>query len=160
MTLDGPVIVAFAALTGSLIGGGSSVAAAFIGQRVQARWSRLGAELREHENLYGEFVEEAVRLFVDAVQQSSTDPAQIMRLYAKVARIRLTSSEPVLRAAEDVAKRLLEAYEQPPENPATVLVRYANGEGNPDPLRGFTEACRQEHAQFDNTYGLGTYRNR
>ena len=100
MILDGPVIVAFAALTGSLIGGGSSVAAAFIGQRVQARWSRLGAELREHETLYGEFVEEAVRLFVDAVQRSTSDPAQIMRLYSKVARIRLTSSEPVLRAGD------------------------------------------------------------
>jgi hypothetical protein len=34
-----------------------------------------------------------------------------MRLYAIVARIRLTSSDEVLRAAEDVGKRLLDAYE-------------------------------------------------
>ena len=155
MTFDGPIIVACAALTGSLIGGCSSVAATFIGQRLQARWHRLGIELEEREKLYGEFVEEAVRLFVDAVQKSSSDPVQIIRLYSKVARIRLTSNDQVLRAAEDVAKKLLDAYEEPPQNPATVLARYASGEGNPDPLRAFTDACRQEQSVLVHKYGFG-----
>lgn len=70
-----------------------------------------------------------------------------MGLYSKVARIRLTSSDRVLRAAEEVGKRLLEAYERPPEDPAEVLARYANGEKDLDPLREFTEACRQERAR-------------
>ncbi len=60
MAVDGPVLVAFAALAGSLVGACSSVGATFIGQRLQARWTRLGAELEEHEKLYGIFVEEAV----------------------------------------------------------------------------------------------------
>src|ERR1035441_6994577 len=66
---------------------------------------------------------------------------------SKVARIRLTSSDRVLRAAEEVGRRLLEAYERPPENPAEVVARYVNGEENMDPLREFTEACRQEQAE-------------
>ena len=147
MAVDGPVIVAFAALGGSLVGACSSVAATFLGQRLQARWARLRAELEEQERLYGIFVEEAVRLFVDSIQRSAIDPAKIMRLYSKVARIRLTSSDRVLRAAEEVGKRLLEAYERPPGDPAEVLARYANGEENLDPLREFTEACREERAK-------------
>ncbi len=107
---------------------------------------RRPEELEEHEKLYGIFVEEAVHLSVDSIQRSASDPAKIMRLYSKVARIRLTSSDRVLRAAEEVGKRLLEAYERPPGDPAEVLARYANGEENLDPLREFTEACRQERA--------------
>jgi len=157
MVLDGTVLVALAALTGSLIGGCSSVAAAFVGQRIQERWRRLGAELEVREKLYGTFVEEAVPFFVDALQQSSTNPAKLMQLYSRVAHIRLTAGDQVLRAAEAVAKRLLEAYEQPPENPTTVIARYANGETKLDPLLEFTEACRQERAQLVSTYGVGTF---
>jgi hypothetical protein len=147
MAIDGPIIVAFAALGGSLVGACSSIAATFMGQRLQARWARLRAELEEREKLYGMFVEEAVLLFVDSIRQSAIDPAKIMPLYSKVARIRLTSSDPVLRAAEEVGRRLLAAYEQPPGDPAEVLARYANGEENLDPLREFTEACREEQAK-------------
>ncbi len=147
MSVDGPVIVAFAALGGSLVGACSSIAATFMGQRLQARWARLRAELEEREKLYGAFVEEAVHLFVDSIHRSAIDPAKIMRLYSKVARIRLTSSERVLRAAEEVGKRLLEAYERPAEDPAEVFARYAKGDEHLDPLREFTEACRQEGAK-------------
>jgi hypothetical protein len=147
MTVDGPVIVALAALAGSLVGAFSSVAATFIGQRLQARWTQLGAELEERERLYGLFVEEAVHPFVDAIQRSRIDPVKIMRLYSKVARIRLMSTDQVLHAAEDVGKRLFEAYERPPGDPAEVLARYAKGEDNLDPLREFTEACRLERAK-------------
>ena len=147
MSLDGPVIVALAALAGSLVGACSSVAATFLGQRLQARWTRLATELEEREKLYGVFVEEAIHLFVDSIQRSAIDPAKIMRLYAKVAHIRLTSSAAVLRAAEEVGRRLVDAYERPPGDPAEVVARYANGEENLDPLREFTEACRQERAK-------------
>jgi hypothetical protein len=118
-----------------------------VGHRLQARWARLAAELAEREELYGKFVEEAVPLFVDATQQSAIDPAKIMRLYSKVARIRLTSSDLVLHAAEEVGKRLLDFYERPPEDPGELLARVANGETKLDPLREFTEACRRERAK-------------
>ena len=70
-----------------------------------------------------------------------------MRLYSKVARIRLISTDQVLNAAEEVGKRLLEAYERPPDDPAEVLTRYANGDDSLNPLREFTEACRLERAK-------------
>ena len=146
MVVSAPVIAAFSALAGSLVGACASITGTFIGQRLQARWARVRAELEEHEKLYGVFVEEAVHLFVDSIQRSAIDTAKIMRLYAKVAHLRLTASDRVLRAAEEVGRQLLDAYERPPEDPAEVLARYANGEKNLDPLREFTEACRQERA--------------
>ena len=146
MAVDGQVMVALAALGGSLVGACSSIVATFMGQRLQARWARLRAELEDREKLYGLFVEEAVHLFVDSIQQSAIDPAKIMRLYSKVARIRLTSSDRVLDAAEEVGRRLFAAYERPPGNPVELLARYANGDESLDPLREFTEACREERA--------------
>jgi hypothetical protein len=146
MVADGSVIVALVALSGSLVGACSSIVATFMGQRLQARWARLRAELEDREKLYGLFVEEAVHLFVDSVQQSAIDPAKIMRLYSKVARIRLTSNDRVLGAAEEVGRRLFDAYERPPGNPVELLARYAKGDESLDPLREFTEACREERA--------------
>jgi len=146
MAIDTPIIVALAAVAGSIVGACSSVIVTFIGHRLQARGARLAAELAEREELYGKFVEEAVPLFVDAIQRSVIEPAKIMWLYSKVARIRLISSDQVLRAAEEVGRRLLEFYERPPEDPAEILVRVAKGEESLDPLRDFTEACRQERA--------------
>lgn len=147
MNVDGPVLAALAALGGSLLGGCSSVVATFLGQRLQARWASLGAELEERERLYGVFVEEAAFLFVDAIKTSEIDPAKMMRLYSKVARIRLRSTDEVLHAAEQVGRLLFEAYERSPDDPAAVLARFAYGEESLDPLKEFTEACRHERAQ-------------
>jgi hypothetical protein len=141
------MVGALAALAGSLVGACASVAATFVGQRIQFRGSRVAAELDEHQELYGRFVEEAVPLFVDAIERTGIDPGKLMRLYAFVAHIRLTSDEAVLRAAEDVGKSLLEAYEKPPEDKIAVLARYVRGDHSLDPLREFTEACRRERAR-------------
>jgi hypothetical protein len=145
--VDLTVVSALAALTGSLIGACASVAVTLVGQRLQARAARLVSELREREQLYGKFVEEAVPLFVDAIERPALDAGKLMHLYSIVARIRLTASAEILNAAEDVGRRLLEAYERPPEDPAEVLARFAKGEAIVDPLREFTKACRVERAK-------------
>jgi len=147
ITIDLTLVPALAALAGSLIGACASVAATFVGQRLQGRAARLASELREREQLYGKFVEEAVPLFVDAIERPAVDPGKLMHLYSIVARIRLTASDEILSAAEGVGKLLLEAYERPPEDPAKVLARFAKGEVVIDPLRGFTQACRLERAK-------------
>jgi hypothetical protein len=102
MVMDTTTVAALAALGGSLLGGCASVTATFIGQRLQARGARVAAELEEHEQLYGKFVEEAVPLFVEAIQRQTIDTPKLMQLYSFVARIRLVASDEVLRAAEEV----------------------------------------------------------
>ena len=148
ISVDLTIVPALAALAGSLIGACASVAATFVGQRLQGRAARLASELREREQLYGKFVEEAVPLFVDAIERPAVDPGKLMHLYSIVARIRLTASDEILSAARsEVGKMLLEAYERPPEDAAEVLARFAKGEVIVDPLLGFTQACRLERAK-------------
>jgi hypothetical protein len=145
--MDTTMVTAFAALTGSVLGACALVTATFVGQRLQARGARMAADLDEQEKLYGKFVEEAVPLFVEAIQRQTIDAPKLMHLYSFVARIRLVASDEVLRAAEHVGKHLVEAYERPPEDPAEVLARFAKGEYDIDPLGEFTQACRLERAQ-------------
>jgi hypothetical protein len=147
MVLDTAVIAALAAVAGSVVGGSASLAATFLGQRLQARWSRLAAELNEQEELDRRLVEEAVPLFIDALQQSALDPAKIMRFYSILGCIRLTSNDEVLQAAERVAKRLLEAYDSPPQDPVKVLKQLFENKQTLDPLLDFTMACRRERAK-------------
>ena len=147
INVDLAIVPALAALAGSLIGACASVAATFLGQRLQARAARLASELGEREQLYGKFVEEAVPLFVDAIERPAIEPGKLMHLYSIVARIRLTASAEILTAAEEVGKLLLEASERPPEDAAEVLARFAKGEARMDPLRDFTKACRVEWAK-------------
>ena len=147
MAVDTSIIVAIAALAGSAVGACASVATTFFGQRLQARWSRLAAELNEQEELYRSFVEEAVPLFIDALQQPAVDPAKIMRFFSILGCIRLTSSDEVLRAADAVAKRLLEAYAKPPKDPVKVLEQLFKNQESLDPLLDFTLTCRRERAK-------------
>ena len=74
MQIDTPIVAAVAALTGSVVGACSSLAATFVGHRLQARWSRLATDLDLHEELYGKFVDEAAPLFIDALQTTSNGP--------------------------------------------------------------------------------------
>jgi hypothetical protein len=101
----------------------------------------------EHEKLYGAFVEEAVPLFIDAVQQPAVDSRKVMRFFSIMGRIRLICSDEVLRAAEDVGKRLVEAYERPPQDPAKVLEQLFTKKETLDPLLEFTVACRRERSK-------------
>jgi hypothetical protein len=113
MSVDTSVIVALAALAGSAVGACASVVTTFVTQRLQTRSARIAAELDRHEELYGRFVEEAVPLFIDALKETKVDPAKLMRVFSIMGRIRLTASDEVLQAAEDVSKRLIEAYQKP-----------------------------------------------
>src|SRR5271165_3740418 len=51
MTVDTPIVVALAALAGSVVGACSSIVATFIGQRLQTRAARLARDLEENEEL-------------------------------------------------------------------------------------------------------------
>jgi hypothetical protein len=147
MAVDTSIIVALAALAGSAVGACASVATTFVGQRLQARWSRMAAELDQQEELYRSFVKEAVPLFIDALQQTSVNTTKIMPLFSILGCIRLTSSDEVLRAAEDVGKRLLEAYAKPPEDPVKMIEQTFKNPESLDPFLDFTLTCRRERAK-------------
>src|ERR1700759_674880 len=65
--MNAAYVSAFAALAGSLIGGLTIFAAAWVTQRQQANVQWLLQEKTRRQELYQQFIEEASKLYVDAL---------------------------------------------------------------------------------------------
>ena len=135
-------ISALAALAGTAIGGLTSFATSWTTQHAQTRAQRLAAEREKREVLFGKFLEEAAKLYTDALQNKRDDTAALMGLYGLINRIRLVSSARVIESAEVVAQSIVSAYLAP--NMTLEEVRAIFIDQHVDPLRDFSEACREE----------------
>lgn len=139
-------ISAVAALTGTAVGGLTSFATSWVTQYAQTRTQRLAAE-REHRGaLFGRFVDEAAKLYSDALQNSRNDITKLIGIYSLINRIRLISSPQVIEAAETVARIIVDAYLAP--NITMEEMRANWVDRHVDPLRDFANACRQELQTF------------
>jgi hypothetical protein len=143
--MDSSIITAVAALTGSLIGGLTTFATTWFTHRYQATRERTAKEISKRETLYGDFINEATRVGIDAIQRDIDSLSELTQLLALINRIRLTSSDEVLAAAEAVLIEIGEMYIGDNKTPREVFEE-ARRQGNPtpDPLRAFSEACRRE----------------
>jgi hypothetical protein len=71
--MDAAYISAFAALAGTAIGGLTSFATSWTTQQAQARAQRLAAERDARAALFGRFLDEAAKLYSDALQSRRDD---------------------------------------------------------------------------------------
>jgi hypothetical protein len=132
----------FAALAGSAIGGLTSLANVWLTQHVQARAQQRAYEQAKREELYGQFIDEASKLFVDALQHQTEDASALVGLYALISRIRLRSSPQVSEHAEQMAQLIVETYHAP--NKTFRELRDHLHSDVKDPLRAFSEASYKE----------------
>jgi hypothetical protein len=135
-------ISAFAALAGTAIGGLTSFATSWITQQAQARAQRLAAEKEARAALFGRFLDEAAKLYSDALQNRQDDMTRLMGIYALTNRIRLISSPQVVDAADSVCRIIVDTDIAPNITMAEMRDNWINK--HVDPLRDFSEACRQE----------------
>jgi hypothetical protein len=140
--MDTAYISALAALAGTAIGGLTSFATSWMTQQAQSRTQRLAAEKDKREALFGRFLEEAAKLYTDALQNKRDDAASLVVIYGLTNRIRLTSSTRVVECADEVARIIIDAYLAP--NMSLEEVRSTWVDCHVDPLRDFSEACREE----------------
>ena len=140
--MDGAFVGAMAAVLGSLVGGSSMVATAWLNQKTQSKREMLRLEIRKREALYGEFIAECAKLLIDAFTHSLDDPEKLLRPYALVNRIRLSASQPVVTEADRLLSRITEQYFS--SNLTLDQMRALARSEQPDPLRPFGEACRLE----------------
>jgi len=112
-------------------------------QRLQARRERVSLDLAKREALYGEYIEQVTPLFAESIENTEFDPAKIFGLYSILGRIRLSSSDEVLREAEGVIMNLLKWYNNPVLAVRAVMEQAARREVS-DPIEMFTQACRRE----------------
>src|SRR6267142_6760989 len=102
-----------AALAGSAIGGLASFATTWLTQHAQDRTQRFAQAMALRQRLYGEFIEEASKLFTDALTHQLDDPSKFVRLYALVGNLRLCASAEVIVKADEVMRHIVETYKRP-----------------------------------------------
>ena len=133
---------AFAVLAGSTLGGLTSLAASWLTQREQVRAQRFAHDIGRREELYKDFIEEASKSYADAIEHDEIDVAKLVRLYALVSRMRVLSSRPVVEQADAVMRTIMETYAAPNKT-IRDAADSVNG-GGLDPLRDFSDKCREE----------------
>jgi hypothetical protein len=140
--VDASIISALAALTGAAVGGLTSGIANWRSQRNQVRAQWILHEKGRRQNLYRDFIEEAAKCYIDALQHDEANIPGLVGLYAKLSAMRALSSKPVVHCAEDVARKILDTYLEPDKS--FVELREMAIDGTIDLLRGFSDACHDE----------------
>jgi hypothetical protein len=135
-------ITALAGVLGSMVGASATVTTAWVTQRTVNKREILQAEVRKREALYGEFIGECARLFMDAFSHSLEKPETLLPAYALINRIRLCASPPVLVEAERLLARIRDQYFA--ENLTVRQVWELTRADRADPMMAFAEACRTE----------------
>src|SRR5216683_3155347 len=133
---------AVAALVGTFVGGITSIATSWLGQQRQTKEQRRAREKDELQALYKQFIQDASKLYVDALEHSTTEIQKLVDIYATLNRMRVLSSPKVIAAAESALRMIMDTYAK--ENATFSGIRQLIDHGFPDPLRAFSEACHEE----------------
>jgi hypothetical protein len=146
--MDSSMVTALAALAGATIGGLTSLLASWLSQHSQAKTQRLAQDQLRRQEIYKQFIREAAKLYIHALQSDEADVFALMELYAEVSSMRVLSSPSVVDRADEIVKKITNEYMEPNKT-LTELHEMANS-GLIDPLRNFSEACRaeSEHLKF------------
>ncbi len=140
--MDPAVLTASAAVLGSLVGSSASLVTAWLTQRTQGKRAAVQAEVHKREALYAEFITECSKLYLDALDHTLEHPETFQTAYSLLSRIRLTSREAVLREAEAAIQGILDTYRAP--NLTIDKLREIPLAQLHDPIKAFSEACRDE----------------
>jgi hypothetical protein len=134
---------AFAAFGGSAFGAISTLVTGWVTRRRRHHERHYARSIAKRERLYRSFIEEASRIYADALVSEESEIPQLVNLYALVGRMRIVSSDEVVQAAERAGRLIIETYLSP--NKTFVdLPEFMEKMDPMDPLRGFGEACRRE----------------
>ena len=144
--MDVSIISALAALTGAAVGGLTSGIANWLSHRGQLRAQWILHEKTRRQTLYRDFIEDAAKCYIDALQHDKADIPGLVSLYAKLSAMRAVSSKKVVQCADDVVRKILDIYLEPGKS--FVELREMAIDGTIDLLRGFSEGCRDEFEQM------------
>src|SRR6478672_3720500 len=106
-------IPAIASFSGSASGTLASIVTGWVTQRRKDRVRHSLRATSQREELYKNFIEEASRLYADALVNDKSEVSKLVDLYALVARMKILSSDAVIEAAERAARLILNTYLSP-----------------------------------------------
>jgi hypothetical protein len=94
------------------------------------------------QTLYKQFIENASRLYLDALEHNTTEISKLVDVYSTLNRMRVLSSPKVVAAADSALRVIVGVYAN--ENATFSRIRQSIGQGFMDPLRPFSDACHEE----------------
>jgi hypothetical protein len=133
---------ALAALAGSATGGLTSLASTWLSLHRQSRANRLLRDRARRQKLYGSFIDEASKLYADALVHDEAEVTALVSVYALINRMRVLSSPAVVQKAEAVVRMIVDTYSAP--NKTFLELRKLMDSHAIDPLRSFSDECRAE----------------
>jgi hypothetical protein len=137
----------FAVFAGSVVVALGSLATAWLTKKHETRTRRALEDKVGRQKLYAQFIEEASKLYVDALVRNQAEASAMVGIYALLCRMRMVSNADVLEKAEAVIQTILTTYSRPnktfPELQNLMLNR-----AFVDPLLNFSEVCRDELRDF------------
>jgi hypothetical protein len=143
--MDSGYITALAALGGAALGGLTSFATSWTTLRTQMKAQRSASSKSSRQKLYKAFIDNAAKIYGDALMNDKLETTGLIDLHALVSRMRMVSSVAVIETAVNVVKVITETYSQPNKSPEEIESMISNG--SVDILRRFSEACRDEFEQ-------------
>jgi hypothetical protein len=120
----------------------TSFASACLTQNRQDRARRLSQDKARRQKLYSEFIDEASKLYADAVVHDQVEVSALVSIFALVSRMRVLSNSAVVEKAEAVFRMVVDIYFEP--NKTFPELRDLLKTHPIDPLRAFSEECRAE----------------
>ncbi len=135
-------VTAFAALGGAALGSLTSSATSWTTLRIRMRDEHRNNSRSRRRDLYKEFIEEAAKIYGDALIHDHFDFSGLIGLYALISKMRVLSTSTVIESATRVARIITETYNKPNKTPMELESMIADG--TIDLLKGFSDACRLE----------------
>ena len=99
-------------------------------------------EKTRRQELYQQFIEEASKLYVDALIHDQTAIPPLVSLYASINKMRVVSNPGIAERADKVVRMIVDTYFLP--NKTLPELRAMMESGALDFLRDFSEACSEE----------------
>ena len=147
--MDVSYVTAVAALGGAALGGFTSFASSWTTMRIQMKADQSAHSKSRRQNLYKEFIDDASKIYGDALIHSTLELSGLIGLYSLISRMRILSSEEVIENASRVVRIITETYHQPNKTPDELeSMIYQH---RVDLLQEFSTACRKE---FETNYLL------
>src|SRR6266850_908651 len=136
------LLPALAALAGSATGGLTSFASTWLTLRRQGHTTRLSQDKARRQKLYKQFIDEASKLYADALVHDEAEVSALVSVYALISRMRVLSSSAVVEKAVAVVRMIVDTYFAP--NKTFPELRKLMNSDAIDLLRAFSEECRAE----------------
>jgi hypothetical protein len=144
--MDATVVSAIAVLAGAGIGAAVSFLKSWLVHQGEVRAQWLSQLRLRRQDIYKEFIEEASKCYIDALQHHHPDISLLVVLYAKMSRMRVIASPEVLAKAERALEQIVDTYSETDVTITSNSLRALIQRGSFDLLRDFSESCR---AEFD-----------